>query len=79
MESPEEIINLDLIGTSYTTRSPSICEGTFGGGKCLDDQPGYGGGWYGTNNTAYSWSQGTNTVGTNGTNSGNGYVNIKLK
>ncbi len=69
----------DLIGTSYDGRPPSVCEGTFGGGRCSDDSQGSGGGWYVTNNTAFSWSQGSNTIGTNGTNSGNGYVNIKFK
>lgn len=75
----KQYINYDLKGTSYT-QSQSKCTGGFGGGSCSDDNRSYGGGWSGSDFIAYSWSKGANTVANSEiTNSGNGYVNIKLK
>lgn len=53
------------------------CNGGFGGGGCTDDERSPGGGWSkGTNNGTTSFSSGTNTTGTTGAQSGNGYVKI---
>lgn len=72
-----QYISYDLAG-GYYTKNSSTCRGAFGGGGCNDDQRGYGGGWSQTNYTTYSWSQGTNTSGVNGSQSGHGYINIKF-
>ncbi len=75
----KQYINYDLKGTSYT-QAQSKCTGGFGGGSCSDDNRSYGGGWSGSDFVAYSWSKGVNTIASSEvTNSGNGYVNIKLK
>ena len=62
----------------YFANNSSICTGAFGGGGCDDNNQSYGGGWSGAANVTYSWSLGSNTVGINGNQEGNGYVNIKL-
>ena len=74
-----QYISYNLNGSTYT-RNSSVCKGGFGGGGCADDQRSYGGGWSGASYTTYSWSLGSNTVGSSTNfNSGNGYVTIKLK
>ncbi len=73
-----QYISYDLKGGRYSVNG-STCLGGYGGGNCNTSYRSYGGGWAGTSYVTYSWSQGDNTVGINGNNEGNGYVNIKLK
>lgn len=74
-----QYISYDLRGGIYT-RNSGVCNGGFGGGGCQDDDRSYGGGWSGTSNISYSWSQGQNTIGSDSNfQSGNGYIKIKLK
>lgn len=66
-----QYIKYNLKGGTYT-RGSSVCKGGFGGGGCQDDQRSYGGGWSGSNYTAYSFCNGKNCSGINGTSPTNG-------
>lgn len=71
-----QFINYNLSGNTYT-RGSSVCTGGYGGGACTDDSAAPGGGWSKYNNAATSFSSGTDTSGSTGTNAANGYVTIK--
>jgi hypothetical protein len=76
-----QYINYDLKG-AYYTRSSSTGTGGYGGGSAADDNPSYGGGWYGKSYTAYSFvndDTGEFVSGSNGARSGDGYVQLNIE
>ena len=72
-----QYITYNSAGGTFTKNS-SVCSGGYGGGGCNDNDQSYGGGWSGADYVTYSWSLGSNTTGIDGSQEGNGYVNIKL-
>lgn len=75
--SISQFISYDLKGNRYSN-SGGTCFGGFGGGGCTGNNFSYGGGWSNgsTRGAATSFSSGTDTNGTTGTRTGNGYVKI---
>ena len=71
-----QYINYDS-GGGYYTRGNGKSLGGFGGGGSNDDALCAGGGWYGANSRAYSWSIVDTATGITGANNGHGFVDIK--
>jgi|GEM_PF-1287941 len=72
-----QYISYDLQGCFYN-RNSSRGQGGYGGGSAADDNPSYGGGWYGASYVTYSWSLDPESTGEDGANDADGWVKIEF-